>query len=57
MLVSTAGGEDSGTAGQVTLNVFGERGETGALPLGEPGKGLFQPGQTDEFDVSIRVPG
>ena len=53
VLVTTSSEEEAGTSGQVTLTVVGAKGETGPLPLGDPEKGLFQPGQTDEFDVSL----
>ena len=36
---------------QVTLTVFGDQGDSGPLPLGEPDSGLFDTGATDEFDV------
>lgn len=38
---------------QVFLTVYGDAGNSGQLPLGEPGKGFFKPGTTEKFDVCI----
>ena len=50
----TSGSPESrgSTDAQVFWQVFGEKGDTGELPLGQPGKGLFEAGNTDQFDVS-----
>ena len=47
-------GESKGFDDQVYLTVFGDAGNSGQLPLGEPGTGLFQAGTTDIFPV-IRI--
>ena len=53
MLITT--GKSGGCSDvQVLWQVFGEKGDTGAMPLGEPRVGLFQAGNTDQFDVSCR---
>ena len=53
MLITT--GKSGGCSDvQVLWQVFGEKGDTGAMPLGEPRAGLFQAGNTDQFDVSCR---
>ena len=49
--VTTSGAPNSGTNDHVTLTVYGDAGNSGPLSLGEPDKGHFQPGQTDEFQV------
>ena len=53
--VITGNKDNSSTDARVTLTVFGERGDSGPLPLGEPDSGLFDTGATDEFDVSLIV--
>ena len=50
--VTTSGAPNSGTNDHVTLTVYGAAGNSGPLSLGDPDKGHFQPGQTDEFQVS-----
>ena len=50
--VTTSGAPNSGTNDRVTLTVYGDAGNSGPLSLGEPDKGHFQTGQTDEFQVS-----
>lgn len=52
VLVVTSDLDHASTNHQVYLTVFGEAGDSGALPLGEPDKGLFEQGKTDKFDVS-----
>ena len=49
--VYTSSEDKSGTDAQVTLTVFGEKGDTGPQPLGVPENGLFESGATDQFDV------
>ncbi|XP_062572677.1 uncharacterized protein LOC134234617 [Saccostrea cucullata] len=51
--VTTSAAPDCGTNDQVTLTVYGDAGNSGPLSLGEPNKGYFQPGQTDEFLVNF----
>ncbi|XP_070194990.1 lipoxygenase homology domain-containing protein 1-like isoform X2 [Littorina saxatilis] len=42
----------SGTDSKVTLTVFGERGTSGPQPL-RPEDGIFHPGQTDNFEITL----
>ena len=51
VLVATGGDENGSTDAKVTLTVFGERGDSGPLPLEKEGEELFKPGATDEFKV------
>ena len=37
------------------MQVFGDAGDSGAMPLGEPGQGLFKGGCTDQFEVRIEI--
>ena len=53
VIVTTGNKDNSSTDAQVSLTVFGERGNSGPLPLGVPDSGLFEIGATDEFDVSV----
>ncbi|XP_061166198.1 lipoxygenase homology domain-containing protein 1-like [Saccostrea echinata] len=53
VFVTTSAAPDCGTNDQVTLTVYGDAGNSGPLSLGEPNKGYFQPGQTDEFLVNF----
>lgn len=55
VFVTTMSAPGSGTNDHVTLTVYGDAGNSGPLSLGEPDKGYFQPGQTDEFLVSYGV--
>ncbi|KAK3777632.1 hypothetical protein RRG08_021747 [Elysia crispata] len=43
----------AGTNAQVTITVYGHKGNTGPVPLGFPDKSGFKPGQVDEFDLSM----
>ncbi|XP_074641254.1 lipoxygenase homology domain-containing protein 1-like [Tubulanus polymorphus] len=43
----------SGTDAEVSLTVFGDRGSTSLIPLGAGSSGLFEQGQTDEFEVTV----
>ncbi|GFR86808.1 lipoxygenase-like protein domain-containing protein 1 [Elysia marginata] len=43
----------AGTNAQVTVTVYGHKGNTGPVPLGFPDKTGFKPGQVDEFDLSM----
>ena len=53
LLLTTGSDESRGsTDAQVFWQVFGDAGDTGEMKLGSPGKGLFQAGNTDQFDVS-----
>lgn len=52
VFVTTMSAPGSGTNDHVTLTVYGDAGNSGPLSLGEPDKGYFKPGQTDEFLVS-----
>eukprot|EP00914_Ancora_sagittata_P001054 GHVO01002769.1.p2 GENE.GHVO01002769.1~~GHVO01002769.1.p2 ORF type:complete len:125 (+),score=8.86 GHVO01002769.1:112-486(+) len=47
----TSDKDNAGTDAQVTLTVFGVHGDSGALPLGEPGGGFFEAAATDQFDI------
>lgn len=55
VFVTTMSAPGSETNNHVTLTVYGDAGNSGPLSLGEPDKGYFQPGQTDEFLVSYGV--
>ena len=43
----------AGTTAQVTLTVYGHKGQTNPLPLGFGDGQHFQNGHIDEFDVSV----
>ncbi|CAL1540914.1 unnamed protein product [Lymnaea stagnalis] len=43
----------SGTSAQVTITVYGLKGNSGPLPLGFPDNSYFLPGQVDEFDIDV----
>ncbi|ESO92330.1 hypothetical protein LOTGIDRAFT_162634 [Lottia gigantea] len=45
--------ENSGTDANVVLTIFGNHGNSGPLPLGEPGIGFFESGQKDEFEIFL----
>ena len=45
----------AGTQAQVTITVYGTKGNSGPVTLGHGDGGNFQPGQVDDFSVSIRV--
>ena len=53
VFVTTSNKANSDTGSQVFLTVFGDKGNSGPLPLGSPGGSAFQSGATDEFDVSL----
>ncbi|XP_048764444.2 lipoxygenase homology domain-containing protein 1-like isoform X2 [Ostrea edulis] len=53
--VKTSSTPGCGTNDQVILTVYGDAGNSGPLSLGEPNKGYFQPGQTDEFVVNFDI--
>ena len=53
MFVTTSDKDNSDTDALVTLTVFGDQGNSGPLPLGEPGKDLFKAEGTDDFKVII----
>lgn len=55
VFVTTKSAPGSGTNDHVTLTVYGDAGNSGPLSLGEPDKGYFQLGQTDEFLVSYGI--
>lgn len=55
VFVTTMSAPGSETNDHVTLTVYGDAGNSGPLSLGEPDKGYFQPGQTDEFLVSYGI--
>ena len=44
-----------GTQAQVTITVYGHKGNTGPLSLGEADGETFQSGHIDEFDVSCKT--
>ncbi|XP_071154983.1 lipoxygenase homology domain-containing protein 1-like isoform X1 [Mytilus edulis] len=48
-------GQSKGFDDQVYLTVFGDAGNSGQLPLGEPGTGLFQAGTTDIFPIKLEL--
>lgn len=41
----------SGTDANITLTIFGTKGDSGPLALGKKGEGSFHPGHTDETKV------
>ena len=43
----------AGTQAQVTITVYGHKGNSGAITLGQGDGHTFQPGNIDEFDVGI----
>ncbi|XP_059163011.1 lipoxygenase homology domain-containing protein 1-like [Physella acuta] len=43
----------SGTTAQVTITVYGHKGNSGPIPLGFPDNSCFLPGQVDEFDINV----
>ncbi|ELT98105.1 hypothetical protein CAPTEDRAFT_225952 [Capitella teleta] len=51
ILIMTSDKNNAGTDAQVTLTVFGVNGDSGPLPLGEPGGGFFEAAATDQFDI------
>ena len=51
--VITGDKENAGTNAQVTLTVFGELGDSGELPLGQPDLDHFQKACTDEFEIFL----
>lgn len=53
MIVTTSDQERAGTDAPVTLTVFGDKGDTGPLPL--EGDGKFQRGAADDFQVFIYI--
>ena len=59
VLVTTSDDKDSGTDAKVTLTVFGDKGNSGPLPLEKDGHkeglNLFVDGTTDDFQVSRTV--
>lgn len=46
-------GQSKGFNDQVYLTVYGDAGNSGQLPLGEPDNGLFQAESTEQFEVRI----
>ncbi|XP_013396607.1 lipoxygenase homology domain-containing protein 1 isoform X2 [Lingula anatina] len=53
LTITTSPIENSGTDARVTVTVFGETGDTGPLPLGQPGLGHFESGKVDEFKIFV----
>ena len=43
----------AGTQAQVKINVYGDKGNSGDITLGNGDGKNFQPGYVDEFDVSL----
>lgn len=52
MTVRTNKNRHAGTQAQVTLTVYGHKGNSGPLPLGNGDGEHFQSGAEDKFDVS-----
>ena len=52
LYVVTSEDDNSGTDAQVTVTLFGEKGNSGPLELGKPGVDLFEAGASDQFEVS-----
>lgn len=44
----------AGTQAQVTITVYGHKGNSGLITLGHPDGQNFTAGQIDEFDVSTK---
>ena len=45
----------AGTDAQVTLTVYGHRGNSGPIPLGYSDGQTFQAGNIDEFEVQVNL--
>ncbi|XP_035657481.1 lipoxygenase homology domain-containing protein 1-like [Branchiostoma floridae] len=51
--VTTSEDVNAGTDAQVTLTVYGDKGNSGPLQLGVGQSGFFERGKIDEFDVKV----
>ena len=51
--IKTGYEEGCGTTGQVTLTVYGEKGNSGPIPLGYADGEDFHTGDANEFEVSL----
>ena len=45
----------AGTQAQITITVYGHKGNSGAITLGQGDGHTFQPGNIDEFDVGFSL--
>ncbi|XP_064626993.1 lipoxygenase homology domain-containing protein 1-like isoform X2 [Lineus longissimus] len=52
IFITTGDAEDAGTTSQVSITIYGDRGNSGPIPLGDGDGETFQSGHIDEFEVS-----
>jgi hypothetical protein len=52
--MTTGDVEDAGTSAQVSMQIYGDKGNSGIVPLGDGDGETFQRGHIDEFEVCSR---
>lgn len=55
MSIKTNGHASASTQAQVTITVYGHKGNSGPITLGSGDGSNFKSGSTDEFDVSKNI--